>query len=322
MNTTYSDERALVTESINADGVPKDAAALNDLLMIHHGFTSATDLLESRKLKAPLLTPLLSGDRPSFIKPPGLVFGHNYFPVNHEFLKSKPVGWRRYEYQHQRLSPDNAETVLCRDAGYLYNSVNIPVDFKDKKTFESYSAFFFRFQPFAADGELGVATLRPSNNLQLVLDMLPYSLAPGVVAPQLTPEGVTVETGLWNNWGVWLYCRVFTLHPSAKPPTPPLYLPPERMPLVNRPDRSANLLWSPPYKPEQERKRYTRRWGDVEQRGDLNFLYEAGGDYLVELGLYTRVETTAFEQVRRGHGLLFTSRALIDSLRVETVKYR
>jgi hypothetical protein len=322
MNVPYSNDEDLVPEEFNADGIPQGMAALNDLLMIHHGFTSATDLLESRGAQAPLLTPLLSGDGLGFIRPPGLAFGHNYFPMNHAFLKSIPLGWRRYEYQHQRLSPDNAETALCRDAGYLYNSVTVPVNFKEKKTFESYSAFFFRFKPFATDGELGVATLRLSNNLRLTLEMIPYSLAPGAVAPQPTPEGVTVETGLWNSWGVWLYCRVFTLHPLAKPPTPPLYLPPERIPLINRPDRSANLVWSPPYKPAQERKRYSLRWGDVEQRSDLNFLYEGGGDYLVELGLYTRVETTAFEQGRREHGLLFASRALIDSLRVQTLKYR
>jgi hypothetical protein len=322
MNQPYSDNKNTVADETKTDIAARDAASLNDLLMVHHGFTSATELLEFRAQKAPLLTPLLSGDATGFLRPPGPTFGHNYFPVNHEFVRSKPLGFRRYEYQHQHLAPGFGEGVMCRDAGYLYNSVTIPVDFKDKKTFESYSAFFFRFKPFDDDGVLGVATLRPSNSLQLVVDKLPYSLAPGVVAPQLTRDGLTVSTNLWHSWGVWLYCRVFTLHPLAKPPAPPLFLPPDRMPLVNRPDTYANLVWAPPYKEQQERTRLTRRWGDLEQRGNLNFLYEGATEYLIEMGLYTRVEVTDFSGVRSGNGLIFNSQTQIDALHLDTVKYR
>ncbi len=323
MNKPYSDDDNAVADETKPDIASMEAASLNDLLMIHHGFTSATELLESRTLDAPLLPPLLEDKRPA---PHGLKFSHTFFPVDHRFLKSITPGFRRYEYQHEKLVNllDDEPPPPCsaRRVGFLRNQIVLPLTAKpgqEKRALESYSAFFFRFEPFPADKAFGMATIRLGKNQTLSVEKSVYSFVPGQKSPQIKTDRSPVETAFYGDWSVSLYCRVFTVPPLASPPTAPDYLPPpQRLAVPNRPERIVEFARDRLDSYGKENPQQIYSLNDNQQLSKLSFLYEEGREYLIEVGL--RMKATAEPTSNRvfEHGLMLNAFTVLDVVRIDT----
>ncbi len=333
MSTHYAEEARTSADATKPADTLGRGAAITDLMMVHHGFLTDTELLDCRPLTEPLLPPLHNGQ--SADVGAGADAGqqathHVYFPAKFQPLSAALGGSElgRYMYQHQTFSPDDGTTCSACHTGLLVNKVVLPVGLMVKGgqrlDFESYSAVFFRFKPVASDGTLGIATVRLPKNLTVDLKKTVYAAKPGGGEFDYKDDTVPVPTGLKTSWASALCCNVFAVPRGLPSGQAPEYLAPQlprlrstRSPLLNehddqgqRPSTGAHTSFKTNIPSHQ-----------INQRDELNFLYEAGKEYLVELRLSCTVQAESCTQPTALHGLMFEASTLVEAVYLDTRGY-
>ena len=302
---------------------------VNELMLIHHGLATAEQCVEFRQGQERDQVGKPGGPQPG---PPQLPYFNLFGNLRHIYFPTEPPdSWTRYsytpgqllyEYQHRQFSPGNTTGGSGRAVGDLYDQIDIVPNTKGKDVFlHSYAAMFFRFKAFDTDGALGIATLRLPN-VDIRIRQRAYALLPGSTARQFVRDGLGVETALHVNWQAMLYARFFMLSPLALPGAAPEFLPPERTDIAGRSGAAVALHQQALSATNQANLTHQRRWFDFGGRGDLNFLYQSGTEYLIELGLGTSVHITDSAPLRAEHGLFFDSSTRIPVVHVDTLKYR